>query len=153
MNTNSTVYLLIASMLYYPTILVGQDEQVEELTEFVLEEQVEDPVGIIPERPTATLYGSDRTVMELPRSVSLIEGEMLDRYGVRSVNDFVSVAAGTFTDNFFGIAGSLDIRGSLSDTYFRGFRRVANEGVFATPITTTSRVEIVRGPPTRMALS
>lgn len=146
-KTNTTFYILTASLLCYPAILAAQDEPVEELEEYDFEELVADPVGIIPERPTATLYGSDRSVLESPRSVSMIEGEMLDRYGVRTVDDFISVAAGTFTDNFFGIAGSLDIRGSLSDTYFRGFRRVANEGVYVTPITSTSRVEVVKGPP------
>ncbi len=107
-----------------------------------------DPVGIIPQRPSSTLFGMERTVLETPRSVSLVEGEMIDRYSIRTIDQFIAVSPGTMTDNFFGVPGSMDIRGSSGDTFFRGFRRVENRGNFVTPITATSRVEIVRGPPT-----
>ena len=143
-----TSALLTSGIIFAQSSLFAQQGEVEELEEFTIEETVEDPVGIIPERPTETLFGTARTVLEIPRSVSMIEGAMLERYGVHSVADFISVAAGTFTDNFFGIPGSLQIRGTFSDTFFRGFRRVENRGNFPTPITATQRVEIVRGPPT-----
>ncbi len=143
-----TSALLASGILLAISPVLAQEEEVEELEEYLIEELVEDPVGIIPERPTETLFGTSRSVLEIPRSISMIEGDMLERYGVQSVADFISVSAGTFTDNFFGIPGSLQIRGTFSDTFFRGFRRVENRGNYPTPIAATQRVEIVRGPPT-----
>ena len=143
-----TSALLASGIMLAISPVFAQEEEVEELEEYLIEELVEDPVGIIPERPTETLFGTSRTVLEIPRSISMIEGDMLERYGVQTVADFISISAGTFTDNFFGIPGSLQIRGTFSDTFFRGFRRVENRGNYPTPIAATQRVEIVRGPPT-----
>lgn len=118
------------------------------MAEFVVVDRNDDPAGIIPKRFTSTLFGSEDHLAEIPRSVTLIEEEALTRYGIRSVHDFIALTPGTHTSNFFGIPGSLEIRGSTSDTFFRGFRRVENRGNYPTPIGASERVEVVRGPPT-----
>ena len=45
-----------------------------------------------------------------------------------------------------GVAGSLDIRGTPGETYFRGIRRLDNPGNYPTPIGASNRIDIVRGP-------
>ena len=44
------------------------------------------------------------------------------------------------------MAGTLDIRGTTGETYFRGVRRLDNPGNYPTPLAASSRVDIVRGP-------
>ncbi|MEM7366599.1 MAG: TonB-dependent receptor [Pseudomonadota bacterium] len=56
------------------------------------------------------------------------------------------MAPGSFTQSFFGVAGSLDVRGTPGETYFRGIRRLDNPGNYPTPIGAADRIDIVRGP-------
>ena len=75
------------------------------------------------------------------------ESEHITRYDVRTVNDLVTVAPGSFTGSYFGVPGSLFVRGEPGDNFFRGFRRVENRGNYATPVAATDHIEIVKGPP------
>ncbi|MEN9404968.1 MAG: hypothetical protein RL091_3671, partial [Verrucomicrobiota bacterium] len=84
---------------------------------------------------------------DTPRSVTLLESTLIDLYGIQTVNDFVAVTAGTFTGNYFGVPGALDVRGERADNFFRGFRRIENRGNFPTPVAGTDYVEIIKGPP------
>ena len=106
-----------------------------------------DTYDVLPDRPTSSVFGTNRTLAETPRSVTLIESSLIDLYGVRSVNDFVNVTSGTFTGNYFGVAGALDVRGERADNFFRGFRRVENRGNFPTAVTASDYVEVIKGPP------
>ena len=58
----------------------------------------------------------------------------------------MTLAPGSFTQSFFGVAGSLDVRGTPGETYFRGVRRLDNPGNYPTPIGASDRIDIVRGP-------
>ncbi|RVQ65140.1 hypothetical protein EKN06_14090 [Croceicoccus ponticola] len=106
-----------------------------------------DTYDVLPDRPTASVFGTSRSLADTPRSVTLIESSLIDLYGVRSVNDFVNVTSGTFTGNYFGVAGSLDVRGERADNFFRGFRRIENRGNFPTAVTASDYVEVIKGPP------
>jgi iron complex outermembrane receptor protein len=46
------------------------------------------------------------------------------------------------------VPGALNIRGTLAENYFRGFKRVENRGTYSTPIGGAAQIEILRGPPT-----
>jgi iron complex outermembrane receptor protein len=59
----------------------------------------------------------------------------------------VAVSSGTFTGSYFGIPGSVFLRGDIGDNFFRGFRRVENRGNYATPVGATDHIEVVKGPP------
>ena len=107
-----------------------------------------DPAGLLERRPSETVFGVAKPLLETPRAASFASGEALDRYGVRTVDDLIEVSPGAFTDSYYGVAGSLSLRGTLAENYFRGFKRVENRGTYPTPIPAAERVEIVRGPPT-----
>ena len=62
------------------------------------------------------------------------------------IDELVAFAPGTFTQSFFGVAGSLDVRGNPGEAYFRGMKRLDNPGNYPTPIGASSRIDIVRGP-------
>lgn len=106
-----------------------------------------DPFNIVPTEPTQSLFGLDKSLEDTPRSISTADSETLTRYSVKTVNDLVTVAPGTFTGSYFGIAGSVFIRGDIGDNFYRGFRRVENRGNYETPVAATDRIEIVKGPP------
>ena len=103
-------------------------------------------LGSLPGDAVETVFGFDRSLLETPRSVSTVSAEMMDRFNMRDIDELIALAPGTFTQSFFGVAGSLDIRGTPGETYFRGVRRLDNPGNYPTPIGASNRVDIVRGP-------
>lgn len=119
-----------------------QDDDAD-ITEILV---IGDPVGLLEDRPTDSVLGLDRSVLETPRSFSVISETTMDRYSISDIDDFITTTPGTFGGSFFGIPGSISIRGSRAENYFRGFKRVVNNGFFPTPIGASERVEIIRGP-------
>ena len=103
-------------------------------------------LGSLPGDAVKTVFGFDKSLLETPRSVSTASAEMMDRFNMRDIDELIALAPGTFTQSFFGVAGSLDIRGTPGETYFRGVRRLDNPGNYPTPIGASDRVDIVRGP-------
>lgn len=106
-----------------------------------------DPFEVVPNTPTPTMFGFDTPLQEIPRSVSVVESSTIERYDIKTVNDLVTVSPGSFTGSYFGVPGSLFIRGEAGDNFFRGFRRVENRGNYETPVAATDHIEIVKGPP------
>ncbi len=94
-----------------------------------------------------SVFGFHKSLLETPRSASSVSEEMMSRFNMRDIDELIAVAPGTFTQSFFGVAGSLEIRGAPGETYFRGVRRLDNPGNYPTPIGASDRVDIVRGPP------
>jgi iron complex outermembrane receptor protein len=123
-----------------PLALARQSDQVSVVATI-------DPFNVVPSGPTPSLFGLDKSIEDTPRSISTADSETLVRYSVKTVNDIVNVAPGTFTGSYFGIAGSVFIRGDIGDNFFRGFRRVENRGNYMTPVAATDHIEIVKGPP------
>ncbi|MEO6003858.1 MAG: TonB-dependent receptor [Opitutus sp.] len=117
------------------------------LDKFVASAKADDIYDVLPARESSSVFGTGRSLADTPRSVTVVETALIDLYGIRTVNDFVSVTAGTFTGNYFGVPGALDVRGERADNFFRGFRRIENRGNFPTPIASTDYVEIIKGPP------
>jgi iron complex outermembrane receptor protein len=106
-----------------------------------------DPMSVLPNDPTDSVFGLSRTPLETPRSLSVLSGAMLETHGVQSISDIARIAPSTYTTFNFGIQGGVDIRNVSADSYFRGMKRVENRSALPTPVGATDRVEIVRGPP------
>lgn len=106
---------------------------------------IADRVGLIEDRPTDSVVGLERSALLTPRSLSIISETTIDRYAIQDIDDFVTTTPGAFGGSFFGVPGAITLRGSLSETYFRGFRRAINNGLYPTPLGSAERVEIVRG--------
>jgi len=122
-------------------------EPILTLEKMVAEAKAADVYEVLPSRDSSSVFGTSRSQQDTPRSVTLLESTLIDLYGIHTVNDFVAVTAGTFTGNYFGVPGALDVRGERADNFFRGFRRIENRGNFPTPIAGTDYVEIIKGPP------
>jgi iron complex outermembrane receptor protein len=106
---------------------------------------VEGSLGSLPGEDVE-IFGFGKSLLETPRSASSISSEQLERFNVADIDELVAFAPGTFTQSFFGVAGSLDVRGTPGETYFRGVRRLDNPGNYPTPIGASDRIDIVRGP-------
>ena len=107
-----------------------------------------DKAGLLEKQPSNTVFGIDKPLIETPRSASLVSDRTLERYGVLTLDGATKVAPGTHTASFYGVPGSLNIRGTLAENYFRGFKRVENRGTYSTPIGAAEQIQVVRGPPT-----
>ncbi len=107
-----------------------------------------DRVGLMEKTPSDTVFGLGKSLMETPRSATLVNDLTLERYGIEEVDDLIAISPGTFTASFYGVKGAVNVRGTLAETYFRGFKRLENRGTYPTPLGATSQVDIVRGPPT-----
>jgi iron complex outermembrane receptor protein len=121
----------------------AQEESKEESVERI---QVTGSLGSLPGQDVESVFGFGKSILETPRSVSSISAEQLARFAVTDIDELVAFAPGTFTQSFFGVAGSLDVRGTPGETYFRGVKRLDNPGNYPTPIGASSSIDIVRGP-------
>jgi iron complex outermembrane receptor protein len=106
-----------------------------------------DKVGLLEVRPTTTVNGLSKPLIETPRAATMITDTNIQRYGIQSIDQLTTVAPGTFTASFYGVPGTLNIRGTLAENYFEGFKLITNFGTYATPVGDASRIDIVRGPP------
>ena len=140
----------LAVALALCTILPGQlfaQEASQETTEENVERiEVKGSLGSLPGQDVESAFGFGKSILETPRSLSSISLEQLTRFSVSDIDELVAFAPGTFTQSFFGVAGSLDVRGTPGETYFRGVKRLDNPGNYPTPIGASSRIDIVRGP-------
>ena len=106
-----------------------------------------DRAGLLEHRSTDTVLGLNKALIDLPRSASFVSAMTLDRYGILTLDKLTAVSPSTYTASFYGVAGSVDVRGTLAENYFRGFKRIENRGTYATPIGDAAQLQILRGPP------
>jgi len=106
-----------------------------------------DKAGLLERRPNNTAMGLDKPLIETPRSASLVSDITLERYGITTIDKLTAVSPGTYTASYYGVPGSLNIRGTLAENYFMGFKRIENRGTYSTPIGDAAQIEIVRGLP------
>src|SRR5256885_1836897 len=105
-----------------------------------------DKLHVLPTQPVDSVFGFGKSIIETPCSLTSISNEMLNRVNITDINDLVALSPGSFTQSFFGVAGSLDIRGTAGENYFRGVRRIDNPGNYPQVIAASDRIDIVRGP-------
>ena len=141
--TLKTLAISIAVILSNQTLAQEVPKEKEEEVERI---QVTGSLGSLPGQDVESVFGFGKSILETPRSVSTISQEQLERFSVSDIDELVAFAPGTFTQSFFGVAGSLDVRGTPGETYFRGVKRLDNPGNYPTPIGASSSIDIVRGP-------
>ena len=126
--------------------VAAADTASEGLEEVIVNSRVNKEVNILPREPVDSVFGFEKSITETPRSLTSISNETLNKLNINEIDDLVALSPGSFTQSFFGVAGSLDVRGTPGETYFRGIRRIDNPGNYPTPIGASDRIDIVRGP-------
>ena len=106
-----------------------------------------DPVHLIEVRPDDTALGIAKPLTETPRAVTEVSDTTLDRYGVSGVDTLTAITPSAYTASYYGVEGAVNLRGTLAENYFRGFKRVENRGTYDTPLGDAAEIEILRGPP------
>ena len=106
----------------------------------------EDPFGLLSRERIDSVLGLGKSLHETPRAAASVSDRVIDLYGIERVTDFASILAGTYTASFFGLATSMEMRGSQGDLHFRGMRRLTSAGGWVSVIGATTRVDVVRGP-------
>lgn len=140
--TLSKVALALAMSTAFNYQAISQESE-EEAVERI---EVVGDINSLPGQDVESVFGFGKSILDTPRSASTISLEQLTRFSVSDIDELVAFAPGTFTQSFFGVAGSLDVRGTPGETYFRGVKRLDNPGNYPTPIGASSRIDIVRGP-------
>jgi iron complex outermembrane receptor protein len=107
----------------------------------------EDPMGLLPTEPLDSVFGFNKSLLETPRSVSVLSDDLMAAYGIETTLDVSKIIPSTYTASIFSVNGNVNIRGVSSDTYFRGIKRLENTQLFPSPLSAMSRIDIVRGPP------
>src|SRR6185295_16352396 len=92
-------------------------------------------------------FGLDKPLIETPRAITLVSDTTIARYGISGINDLTAITPSAYTASYYGVEGSVSLRGTLAENYFRGFKRVENRGTYSTPLADAAGIEILRGPP------
>jgi iron complex outermembrane recepter protein len=108
---------------------------------------VADPRRVLPSDPVTIALGMQKSLLETPRSLSIISEETIDLFSLSAVEDLVRVVPAVYTTTRFGIQGAVDVRNVSADTYVRGMKRLNLQGHGRSVLGSMDSIEIVRGPP------
>lgn len=107
-----------------------------------------DKTGLLETTPTENLFGLAKPLTETPRAATFVSDINIQRYGIEEVDDLISIVPGAFTASYYGVKGAVNLRGTMAETYYRGFKRIENRGTYQTSLASAESIEILRGPPT-----
>lgn len=96
-------------------------------------------------RPSDSVFGTAKDLLDLPRSVTLISPEHLDLFGVRDLSDLSRLAPGAERPNYYGVAGTPVLRGDLAGTFFNGMQRAFQRNEMVMSFGSLEGMDIVRG--------
>jgi iron complex outermembrane receptor protein len=106
-----------------------------------------DKAGLLERKPSSTVFGLNKPLLDTARSATLISDTTIQRYGIKTIDNLTAIAPGTYTASFYGVPGVLNIRGTYAENYYQGFKLIENLGTYTTPIGDAARIDVVRGPP------
>lgn len=136
MNDAHRLAWLIAGSLLSAAGLQAQTavEPVRQLDEVSIEEiPIEE--NILPtSRPFNSVYGSDKSILDTPRSVTIISREQLSAINIQNVRDFSKLTSSSFTTTNFGAPANPTIRGQSADLFINGMRRMVTSNGNGLPI-------------------
>ena len=101
-------------------------------------------------RPFNSVFGTDMSIIDTPRNVTIISREQLSAIAIQDVRDFSKLTSSSYTRTNFGAPGNPDIRGQSADVFMNGMRERITSNGNGMPIDFNSveSVNIVKGPAT-----
>ena len=99
-------------------------------------------------RPFNSVYGTDRSIIDTPRSVTIISREQMDAISIHDVREFSKLTSSSYTRSNFGAPTTPDIRTQYADTFINGSRVGMSSNGNGLPVDFNSveSVNIVKGP-------
>lgn len=128
--------------------LFAQDDEPEDLGTFISED-VPIEENILPtSRPFNSVYGTERSILDTPRNVTIISREQLDAIAIKDVRDFSKLTSSSYTKTNFGSPSTPNLRGQEADLFVNGMRRGGSINGNGMPINfnAVESVNIVKGP-------
>ncbi len=95
--------------------------------------------------PSTSFMGYDKTILDMPRSISTITSGQLDDKNINSVEDLDQLISGAYSSPIFGNIGVPFIRGDLGEVYQNGQRKAFNRNSFPFSFNGVEAVEAVKG--------
>lgn len=126
----------------------SDDEIMGELEEFYVRDITIEESILPTTRPFNSVYGTDRSVLDTPRNVTIISREQLDAIAIKDVRDFSKLTSSSYTKTNFGAPTTPNLRGQEADVFINGIRRGLSSNGNGLPINFNSveSVNIVKGP-------
>ena len=123
----------------------AQTPQTEEITVSAVppEENVLPTTGT-----SSSIYGLDLSVMDTPRSVSMLSHAQLDTVNIQDPRSFSYLTSSSFTDAAFGGPNIPRIRGQYADLFVNGGRESFTSTGYGAPVSFNSveTINIAKGP-------
>jgi len=121
---------------------------VTELEKFIVTESAAAAAGgLLPtSRNSDSVFGSAKSILDIPRSVTVLTPELMQKLGVRNFDDVARVMPGGERPNFYGVPGTPFIRGDFAGTFFNGMQRAFQRNEMPTSFGSLDGMDIVRGP-------
>ncbi|MEM1222994.1 MAG: TonB-dependent receptor plug domain-containing protein [Verrucomicrobiota bacterium] len=144
----SALVFLLAGAISLSAQESAEDDDVIVLEEFIIEETgaaLNDTV-MPTDREISGLFGETTSVLEVPRSVTLLSPEIMDKFNIDDLRDLEKIGAGTQAYNFYGIAGTPVIRGAEGGTFLNGMLRAYQRNEMPLSFGSLEAIEIVKGP-------
>jgi iron complex outermembrane recepter protein len=97
-------------------------------------------------RPVDSVFGAGQSVLDLPRSVTVITPELMRRFDLQGLGDLGRIGAGTQVANYFGIAGTPHLRGVKATVFFNGMARAYQRNEMPVSFGSLEALDLVKGP-------
>ena len=126
----------------------AEDQKVTTLEKYTvsdvpLEEQILPTV-----RPIDSVYGDDRSIIDIPRSVSSVNKAWMDDRQVKNAMDFGQFSPGVYAAADYGIPGVPQIRGDEAQIYVNGQQIPYSRNSTPLSFNGVEAMDIVKGPGT-----
>ena len=127
--------------------LYGSEEPVTELEEFSVTETMLNQQGeVLPtSRSFYSVFG-DQSILEVPRSVTVITPELMEQIGIDDFSDLGKVGAGTQQINYYGVPGTPALRGAKGGVFFLGLQRAFQRNEMPLSFGSLDAMDVVKGP-------
>ncbi len=99
-------------------------------------------------RPIDSVYGDDRSIIDIPRSVSSVNKAWMDDRQVKNATDFGQFAPGVYSEALYGIPGVPQIRGDEAQVYVDGQLLPFSRNSVPLSFNGVEALDIVKGPGT-----
>lgn len=120
---------------------------VVELEEFITTETaLAEPGGVLPtSRPFFSFFG-EQPVLDVPRSVTVLTPELMERENLQSFRDLGRIGAGTQQINYYGVPGAPSLRGTRAAVFFDGMQRAFQRNEMPLSFGSLEAIDVVKGP-------
>jgi outer membrane receptor for monomeric catechols len=97
-------------------------------------------------RPVDSVMGDERSIIDTPRSVSLVTKAQMEARAIARATDFNQYSPGVYTPSRYGLANVPVIRGDLSEIYQNGQRVIYSRNSVLASFNGVEAMDIVKGP-------